>query len=134
MFVPACSCLILSALAREATLLSRVSASGGGELACGVCRCVGDVVLVLRSTGVTPLMSASGKGHKEVVELLLDRKADLEAKDNEGARVTRKSHGKHRHHGRASHINGSRHTSHLTHHSPLITHRISHITRHISAQ
>ena len=60
-----------------------------GEFACGVCRCVGDVLLVLRHTGRTPLVWASFNGHKEVVKLLLDSKANLEAKDKRGACVIR---------------------------------------------
>ena len=51
--------------------------------------CVVEVLLVLRSTGQTPLMLASQNGHKEVVELLLDRKADPEAKDDDGTCVIR---------------------------------------------
>ena len=52
--------------------------------------CVVEVLLVLRSTGRTPMMWASQYGKKEVVELLLDRKADLEAKDDKyGACVIR---------------------------------------------
>ena len=116
-------------------MIAQVSVSigvGEAEVACGVCQCVGDVLLVLRSTGFTPLHEASYNGRKEVVELLLDRKADLEAKDNDGTRVTRKSHGKHRHHGRASHINGSHRTSHITHHTCHITRVMSHVSHHTS--
>ena len=51
--------------------------------------CVVEVLLVLRSTGQTPLMWASKYGKKEVVELLLDRKANPEAIDNYGACVIR---------------------------------------------
>ena len=122
----------LSALAHEATLLFRdpelVGREGGG-FASGVRRCVCDVLLLLQSTGDTPLIVASYNGKKEVVELLLERKANLEAKDNlYGACVIRKTHRKHRHHGHTLHINGSYRTSHITHH----THRITHLTPHIS--
>ena len=66
-----------------------VGAWVAGKFACGVCRCVGDVLLVLRHTGITPLVFALFRGHKEVVKLLLDSKANLEAKDNDGACVIR---------------------------------------------